>query len=152
MRRKDRECNEKQFLKDVLDQAEELYLALLNEDMPYCLPVNFVHVNNSIYIHSAREGLKIRSIEADNRVAFSTAVDVKIDVDQATTYYRSICGQGHAEIVTDSTEKGHALDALARKYKAHCHIPAREQDIARVAIIRIDIDLLTGKWCKPKGN
>ncbi|MDE5879792.1 MAG: pyridoxamine 5'-phosphate oxidase family protein [Desulfovibrio sp.] len=154
MRRKDRERTDAAFFDAVFASAEVLFLALKNGEFPYCLPVNFAHDRpgggNRLYIHCAHEGLKLDCIRADDRVAFSCAVDIHIDVARATTYYRSLCGTGRARVVEDMAEKCHALDCIGSRYAALCPRPTPEATARRVAILRIDILSLTGKECTPK--
>lgn len=126
-----------------------MHLALMDGDYPYCLPVNFARVGSAIYIHSALEGHKLDCIRKKQHAAFSIALDVEIDREKSTTFYKSICGTGNARIVEDKQEKGMALDAIASRYGARCKRPAPEKDIRRVAIIRIDITGITGKRCLP---
>lgn len=145
MRRKDRECNEPEFLAEVLNGAECMFLALHDGEYPYCLPVNFALADGKIYIHSALEGLKLDCIKRNPHVAFSAVLDMEVDQARSTTYYKSVCGTGNAWIVEDEREKGAALDAIAERYQALCQRPALAKDIHRVAIICIDIVKLVGK-------
>lgn len=55
-------------------------------------------------------------------------------------------GTGTAAIVEDKEEKRTALDAITVRYKSLCPRPAPDSMINRVAIIRIDIDSLMGKY------
>ena len=66
--------------------------------------------------------------------------------EKATTTFRSVCGTGTAIIVEDKEEKRTALDAITVRYKSLCPRPAPDSMINRVAIIRIDIDSLMGKY------
>ena len=54
---------------------------------------------------------------------------VEIDREHATTIDTCLCGTGRAVIVENAEEKGHALDAIAARYQARCHVPARPGDI-----------------------
>lgn len=149
MRLKKRECNEEEFFDEVFAAAEDLALAMKAGDFPYVVPVNFAQEKSDgarrIYIHCAREGRKLDLLRADARVAFMLRADVEIDREQSTTIYKCLCGTGRAVIVEDAAEKGRALDAIATRYQANCAVPARPEDIARVAIIRIDVETLSGK-------
>ncbi|HJB65618.1 MAG TPA: pyridoxamine 5'-phosphate oxidase family protein [Candidatus Mailhella merdavium] len=149
MRLKKRECNDEAFFDEVFEKAEDLALAMKAGDYPYVVPVNFVQekVNDvrRIYIHCAREGRKIDLLREDARVAFMLHADVEIDREHSTTAYKCLCGTGKAAIVEDTEEKGRALDAIAMRYQARCHVPARPEDIERVAILRIDVESLSGK-------
>ncbi len=149
MRRKDRECNDPQFIDYVFDKAEVMFLALMDGDRPYGLPVNFARAGDIIYIHSAPAGRKLDLIRQNPNVSFSLAADVEIVPEKSATYYKSVCGYGRARIVDNDAEKGEALNAIGRRYKALCQRPAPAKDIRRVAIIRIDMESITGKRCQP---
>lgn len=144
-------CSDPAFFDEVFAAAEFMTIAMIDKDAPYCLPVNFVRKDNSIYIHAALTGLKLECIAENPHVAFSLATDVRIDRVGRTTYYKSVCGRGEAVLVEDDAEKGAALDMLAIRYKALCKVPSPESNIRRVAIIRIDIQEMTGKKNNPEG-
>ena len=150
MRRTDRERTDAAFFDEVLAGAEVIFLALQNGDFPYCLPVNFARDGQRLYIHCAHEGLKLDCVRSDPRVAFSCAVDIEIDREKASTYYKSVCGTGRAQVVEDMAEKQHALDCIGSRYAARCPRPTPEATARRVAILRIDILSMTGKACLPK--
>ena len=154
MRLKKRECNEEEFFDEVFSAADDLALAMNAGDFPYVIPVNFAQERANgarrIYIHCAPEGRKLDLLRADGRVAFMLHAGVEIDREHATTIYTCLCGTGRAVIVENAEEKGHALDAIAARYQARCHVPARPGDIARVAILRIDVESLSGKR-RPRG-
>lgn len=152
MRRKDRECNDPHFFDQVFSHAPEIFLALNNGDYPYILPLNFARSGSVVYFHSAREGAKLDLIRANGNAAFSLACDVVVDPENSTTCYKSICGRGKARIVEDRDEKRAALDLLALRYCALCQRPAPDADLNRVAIIRLDIESMTGKQRLPKKN
>lgn len=145
MRLKKRERLDSKFFDDVLDKAEELFLAINDVEFPYIVPLNFAHNNGKIYIHSATEGTKLDLIRRDPKVSFSLAAEIVIDVRKSTTYYSSVCGRGIASIVEDREEKRLALDSIAMRYKALCPVPATDANVDRVAILRIDVLELTGK-------
>lgn len=145
MRKAERACNDNDFLAEVLGKCDELYLAFNTGDFPYIIPVNFVHSGKALYFHCATEGLKLDLLRQDSRVAFSCATDVVIDVKKSTTYYRSVCGKGHAVLVEDAQEKNQALHLIAQRYASLCPHPTPPSMLERVALVRIDITELTGK-------
>lgn len=145
MRRKDRERTEKAFLDQVLAEAEELWVGFNTGGAPYVLPLNFAHVDGSLYLHCAVEGRKLELIRQDPRVGFSTAAGIVIVREKFTTRYRSVCGVGRAVILEDAAERQRALDIISERYQALCPRPASEKMLARTAVIRIDIEEITGK-------
>lgn len=150
MRRKDRERTDIEFIDEVFQKAEVLYLAMHDGNFPYCLPLNFAQAGDKIYIHSAKEGHKLDCLLKNPNVSFALACDVIIDREHFTTLYKSVCGQGHASLVDDVHEKCRALDLIGKHYSALCPSPATPEMAARIAIIRIDILDCSGKECKGK--
>jgi nitroimidazol reductase NimA-like FMN-containing flavoprotein (pyridoxamine 5'-phosphate oxidase superfamily) len=136
-----------EFMHAVLRDAQEIYIAMNAEDAPYVLPVNHVFHEGCIYFHCAVEGRKLDLLRADPRIAFSTAVDIA--VDGTTTRYRSVCGTGVAEIITDNVElKNEILQVIAARFKAPCHFPVSPKKIAITDMVRIHIKNMTGKYSR----
>lgn len=134
---------------EILTRAESLYVAFQTGDFPYVLPFNHVWLDGHIYIHCALEGRKIDVLRADGRVGFSTAVDVEILRERSTTHFRSLCGTGRVVEVRDLEEKRRALDAISLRFEARCPRPAPDHSLARVNILRIDVESLT---CRRKDS
>ena len=118
-------------------------MAFQTGDFPYVLPFNHVWLDGRIYIHCAFAGRKIDVLRRDARVGFSTAVDVRIIRERSTTHFRSLCGTGRVSEVTDTEEKRRALDAISLRFDARCPRPAPDAALARVNILRIDVESLT---------
>lgn len=150
MRLASRECPDISFQQEVLNTAEVLYLSITTDSFPYIIPLNFVYLGSAIYFHCAPEGTKLDLLAKNSRVGFCAAIDIRVIREKFTTYYRSVCGTGHASVVQDSKEKLLALDALGRRYNAMCPHPAPPSTLEKVAIVRIDIVQMTGKRNPPK--
>jgi hypothetical protein len=118
---------------------------------PMIKPLNFVYSGGKIYFHSAQEGEKIEDIIRDSRVCFE--VDLPIAYVKSVSFpckadylYRSIIIKGRAYIVADTNERLSALKGLMEKYQpegGYGEFP--EEKIRLTAIIRIDIEEMTGK-------
>ena len=152
---KDRFRADRDFIDGVLNDADDMVVALNDGDgAPYAFPVNFVLLGDALYIHTAFTGKKMDLIRKNGCAGFEmdTAHElVRADAaciirEKATTTFRSVCGTGTAIIVEDKEEKRTALDAITVRYKSLCPRPAPDSMINRVAIIRIDIDSLMGKY------
>ena len=125
---KDRFRADRDFIDGVLNDADDMVVALNDGDgAPYAFPVNFVLLGDALYIHTAFTGKKMDLIRKNPRVGFSAYADVRI-------------------IRENKEEKRTALDAITVRYKSLCPRPAPDSMINRVAIIRIDIDSLMGKY------
>ena len=60
MGRQDRFRSDREFLEGVLNDAEDMTLAMNNNgNAPYVIPVNYVLMGDSLYIHTALTGRKL---------------------------------------------------------------------------------------------
>lgn len=146
MRRKDREQTDPAFFDKVLHDAETIWLSMKNgNDAPYVIPLNFVYHKGFLYIHCANEGLKLDLIRKDPCVGFAIATDIQVIREKSTTKYRSVCGSGKASILEDPEEKQAALMAIREHYTAQCTLPLSAERLAKIAVIQIAIEQMTGK-------
>lgn len=150
MRRKERECNDPAFFTSLFEQADVITLAFQAEDPPYVIPVNFVFMDGALYFHCAREGRKLDCLRRAPGVGFSVHEILSIDRENATTLYRSLCGTGKAACVTDSEEKGRALEKLAHKYQSRCTLPVPQKTLQATEVVKITITTLSGKSNPPQ--
>lgn len=116
---------------------------------PLTIPINFYYEEkeNRIYFHSAKQGHKIDSIKANNKVCFTTWNDgYKLDGDWA--YYVSSCVVfGKAILIQDENIKEEKLRKFALKYypsKEEVEITLKK-GIKAVQLVAIDIEHISGK-------
>ncbi len=145
MRRHQYERKDPAFIADVLQRAEEMYLAFATEAAPYIVPLNYVFTQEKIYFHCATEGRKMDCLRHNAQVGFSTAVDVQVLPEIASTLFKSVIGTGSLRVVEDEQEKIMALDALAQRYAAQCQSPTPPAMLARTAVLCLDIESVCGK-------
>ena len=151
MRRADRQ-QDRAFCLDVIDRCSHGVVAIsTGEDMPYCLPLSLVRVDNSLYFHCAKEGRKVELLRKNPQVCITfVAQDEPAFLPPATytTHYRSVIATGAAVEVTQAEEKTDALRALCQKTMPD-HMAAFEQAIAHslsvTAVWRIDLEKISGK-------
>lgn len=152
MRRSDRE-QDRAFSLALIDRCPHGILALsTGEDTPYCLPISFVRVENSLYFHCAKEGRKIDLLRHNPRVCVTfVGQDEPIfeEPSSYTTYFQSAIVTGTAAEATEDAEKASALRALCQKLTPEHMGDSFERAIARslhiTAVWRIDMDQITGK-------
>lgn len=124
-------------------------LSLNGDDYPYGVPVNYVYYDNSIYIHCALTGHKLDIIKANNKVSFCVVGHSEIVEEKFTSYYKSVIIFGKATILNAESEKRKAIEAICNKYASNQTKKATDEEINgsinRMAIIRIDIDHISGK-------
>ena len=117
-----------------------------DDDYPYAVPVNYVYDGSRIYIHSAKQGHKIDSVLRNPKCSLCVVAKDDVVPEEFTSYFRSVIVFGRASFIEDADEIIRALELLCGKYSPGID---PTQEIAKflkvVAIIRIDIDDISGK-------
>ena len=137
VRRRDRLLPE-QRATELIRIAEYGVLSMIDEDgQPYAIPVNHVwDSEDSLYIHCAPEGKKLRAITKNPKVCLCIVGDVNLLPSKFTTEYESVVIRGLARIGLDEEERMKALHLLINKASFH-----------RTEIIKIEMLQFSGK-CK----
>lgn len=148
MRRKRQQLSDEDCLA-ILERSTSGTLALLGDnDYPYAVPISYVYANNSLFFHSALSGHKIDAIKNHDKASFCIIDKDEIHGDEYTTYFRSVIAFGQIMIIEDPSEKLIAAQMLGRKYNPGQE-KALEKEIekgfSRMAIIRMEIEHVTGK-------
>lgn len=164
MRRKNQKLSD-EACRGILERGRECVLALAGSDatdhFPYAVPVNYVFLPTTssekggalghLLIHCALTGAKLDAIAADARVSVCVIDRADVVPEKLTTYFVSVIGFGRARLVTDDAERHAALLALSKKYAPRLAADAIDEEVARffarVAIIDVTLEYVTGKQC-----
>ncbi len=148
MRRNEKEIKDTKIIKEILVKSNICRIALIDEEFPYIIPMNFGYYKNTIYFHCAKEGRKIDLIKKNNKVGFEIEQSHKILKDKKsckwTTEYRSIIGFGKIVIINDFDEKVRGLDILMTHHGKKDNI-YNEKAVNNVVILKLKIEGLTAK-------
>jgi len=149
MRRKEKEITDRAEIEAIIAKAQVCRLAMTDEDRPYIVPLCFGYENNTLYFHSASTGKKLEILKKNRRVCFEFDVDCEVRKDrQACKWsmrYRSVIGYGMASFVESAAAKRQALDIIMHQYGSNEN-EYPEATVAKIVVIRVDIDSLTGKF------
>ena len=159
-----------QLLGKLVIKSRDKIIQFLNEEQtgrissidengyPQIIPMNFVLINNIVYMHSHIRGEKLDNIKRNSKVGFEVDRNLEFlpsyffdpnDASLADTLYISVVIKGEAVIVSDSTEKALALNALMKKYQPEGkYEPMKEnmQVLNQVAVIKILPNEINGKY------
>lgn len=150
MRRKDRQITDQTELLAILLKAEWLTLSMCDNGTPYCVPLNFGHDDNALYVHCARTGYKVDILKENPAVCFSAvATDEVVSSDKGaceySTLFESVTGFGTATILTAPQDMKNGLTAIMRHYSDRESWDFDEKVLKRTTVIRIDIEEMTAK-------
>lgn len=146
------EVNNIEEILHILDTSKVLHLGLVDDGMPYVVPMNYGYIYEDgkliIYLHGAVKGYKLDVIRKNPVCCFSMECDVepfagKVPCQYGTAYY-SLMGKGEIHIVEDGEERLKAMHILM-KTQADMEYEFTERLISAVSIMRIDVDSYTAK-------
>lgn len=113
---------------------------------PYGVPLNYVVLEEEIYLHCAREGHKLDNISQNSQVCFTVVGYSEIVPSSFTAKYESVVVFGKACLAGES-EKTKMLTELVRKYSPEFQDKGMKVIDAfkdKCAVIRIKIEDITG--------
>ncbi len=154
--RRDRAVEDEAWIRALLRRAPVGTLATVSDGQPFLNSNLFVYdeAAHAIYLHTARVGRTRANVEADERVCFSTFEMGRLlpaaEALEFSVEYAGVTVFGRGAIVTDRDEAKAALQLLLDKYAPHLYPgrdyrPVTDQELARTAVYRIQIDSWSGK-------
>jgi len=150
MRRKDREITDKREIEKILENAFVCHLGLVDGDRPYVVPMNFAYHEGAIYLHCASQGRKLDIIRKNSNVCFEMELTPGTIIENGDqpcdwgTKFRSVIGNGKAVLLESPEEKIAALNIFMGRF-SDVKFTFPEHEVLAVAVIRIDIEEMTGK-------
>ena len=125
---------------------------------PQIIPMNFVFINDVIYMHSHIRGEKLENIKRNSKVGFEVDRSLEFlpsyffdptDASLADTLYISVVMKGICIIVEDKEEKTLALNGLMQKYQPEGDyepMNTKMEVLNEVAVIKVIPNTIRGKY------
>ena len=159
-----------QLLGKLIIKSKERIIQFLNNEntgrissidkdgFPQIIPMNFVFLNNAVYMHSHIKGEKIENIKRNSKVGFEVDKNLEFlpsyfsdpeDASLADTLYISVVIKGDAILVEDKEEKVLALNGLMEKYQPEGQYEPMREDmdvLDATAVIKIMPKEMKGKY------
>lgn len=131
----------------MLEQGEYGVLSTSDkEGLPYGVPLNYIVLDNAIYLHCGLEGHKLDNIAANSKVCFTVISYSEIVPGSFTAKYESVIVFGKANVAGEQ-EKIAMLTELVKKYSPDFQekgMKVIEAFKDKCTVIRISIEHLTG--------
>ena len=153
------EIKSKEKIKEFLNQEHTGHISSIDKNgYPQIIPMNFVYLDDAIYMHSHTKGEKLENIRQNQKVGFEVDRELEFlpsyfedpeDASLADTLYISVVIKGIGKIIDDRSEKTRALNGLIKKYQPEGgYEPIRSdmQVLDEVAIIKVTPESIRGKY------
>jgi len=144
---------------EFLNQESTGRIASIDDNgYPQIIPMNFVFLEDVIYMHSHVKGEKIDNIKRNSKVGFEVDKNLEFlpsyfsdpdDASLADTFYISVIIKGEAELVEDNDEKVLALNGLMKKYQPEGKYIPMTKDMPvldHAAVIKVVPKEMNGKY------
>ncbi|MGL5693718.1 MAG: pyridoxamine 5'-phosphate oxidase family protein [Peptostreptococcaceae bacterium] len=150
MRKKDRQLSKEQSM-EILQNAEYGILSTIGESYPYAVPVNYVVVNDNIYIHGTCEsGQKYENMKNNSKVCFTVVGEAEVVPAKFSEKYESVIVLGSSEL-SNKEDKLIALEEFINKYSSEYKENGMKYikvAMDKVSVYKIVIEKITGKASK----
>ncbi len=153
------QINSYEKIKEFLNEEHVGRISSIDENgFPQTIPMNFVFLNDSIYMHSHVKGEKLDNLNRNNKVGFEADRELEFlpsyfedphNAALADTLYISVVIKGIGSFVIDREEKTLVLNGLMEKYQPEGQYDPIKSDMRvlnAVSIIKITPQTLHGKY------
>jgi uncharacterized protein len=110
-------------MEEIIRKCQVCHVAMTDDEgMPYVLPFNFGYADNTVFLHSAQEGKKIRILKQNPNVCIEFSTDYLLRYQSEnvgcsyTMKYRSVLVYGKVEFVEDPDEKVRIMNTVMKNY------------------------------------
>ena len=151
MRRKDKEITDKVVIEEILRQNEVGRLGTAVDGVPYIVPMNFAYISDKIYLHTHKDGKKVKDIQRNPRVCFEVDSGEIVTGENPCNFsweYKSAIAYGEARVLDSPDERLSALRIISDKYsfgKGKLITPEIMEKNQHLWLIEIKVDKMTGK-------
>jgi len=152
MKKKEREITDKNTIIEILKNGKFATISMCRANEPYIITLSygFDFKRNSLYFHSAKEGLKVEFLRENSNVCGTIVDDLGYVMSDCSHKYRSIVFWGKMATVQDLEEKKYGFNIILNHLednpgKVKKRFLKNEQAYDNICIIRLNIIEMTGK-------
>ncbi|UCG02587.1 MAG: pyridoxamine 5'-phosphate oxidase family protein [Candidatus Heimdallarchaeota archaeon] len=151
IRRKEKAITDKKELKQILQQAQYITIAMCMNNHPYLVTLSHGYdpEEEVLFFHCASEGKKIDYLSSNDVVWGQAIIDHGYAQGSCDHLYATTQFKGRVSFILDLEEKRKALINMVQKLdenpQAIIDTQLQEKSIAKVTIGRIDIEFMIGK-------
>ncbi|WP_457551227.1 pyridoxamine 5'-phosphate oxidase family protein [Desulfobacula sp.] len=148
MRRNEKEVTNTKDIEKILMDNKVCRLAMVDENKPYMVPMNFGYSNGCLFFHCAKQGRKIELIKKNPNICFEVDQLVKLNKAKLAcdwgAEFKSVIGSGRAQFLEDSKEKKAALNIIMSHYSERV-FEYPDAMLEKIIVIKVAIHEMTGK-------
>lgn len=155
MRRSDREIFDREVIDSIISRSPICRLGLIVDRRPYVVPLCFGYDGNAVFLHMAKEGMKVAGLRENNQVCVEFDIPGDVirfpDACSWSISYESVIAYGSVEVLESVADKRSALMTIMRHYAeadADWSFPA--DVLENTLVLKIHLNKITGKARPPE--
>jgi len=152
MKKKEREITDKNSIIEILKNGKFATISMCRANEPYIVTLSygFDLKCNSLYFHSAKEGLKVEILRENSNVCGTVVDDLGYIMNDCSHKYRSIVFWGKMATVEDLEEKKYGFNIILNHLednpgKIKKRFLKDDKAYDNICIMRLNIIEMTGK-------
>lgn len=137
-------------LEEIIKRCKICHVGMVDGNWPYVLAFNFGYEDQTVWLHSAKEGRKLDVLRKNNNVCVEFDTDHRLFArheEVACSWrmgYRSVIIEGEAVFVEDYDEKVKGLNIFMKNYSKK-DFKYSKPAVDNVQIIKIPVASITGR-------
>ena len=150
MQKADREVTDTKWMENLLRMGKFVTISMCMDNEPYVVTLSYGYEDGRMYIHTAKEGLKLDIIKGNPRVCGTVVEDMGYVHGECSHRYRSVVFWGKMEIVEDIKERMHGMEVLLEHLEddpamlRNRFLKSRDA-YDRITVLKLDIGTMKGK-------
>lgn len=151
IRRKEKAITDETEMKQILQKAQYVTLAMSKDNQPYLVTLShgYESEKNILFFHCASEGKKMEYLTSNNVVWGQALIDLGYAQGACDHLYATTQFKGKVSFLHDLEEKRKALINMIQKLDDNpqeiIEAQLKEKSVGKVTIGRIDIEYMSGK-------
>jgi uncharacterized protein len=152
MNKKEKEITDQEEIIRILNEGKYAVIAMCRDNEPYIVTLSYGYdgEKNSLYFHSAKEGLKLDFINDNHEVCATVIEDKGYQKDNCSHSYSSVVMFGKMSLVEDLSEKKLAMDIILNHLEENPE-PIKQRNFKddkmyeHFSLLKLEISEKTGK-------
>jgi len=139
-------------IEEIIQKTQVCHLAMIDENIPYVVPMNFGYKDNFIYLHSGQGGRKIDILKnKNNQVCISMEIGSELYVRHeqvACSYsmnFESVIINGNVQFIEDLDGKKDALSIIMSHYTQKKDFSFGIPALKEVVVLKIQIEKIQAR-------
>lgn len=152
LKKQERAIGDLEEINGILKRGKYLTMALSSDNHPYIVTMSygFDEKSNCLYMHAAKEGLKMDIIRSNDEVCATVIEDKGYVPKKCSHKYMSCVLEGKISIVMNLEEKIHGMEVMLNHLEEDPSIPKEmylknEEAYQGFSILKIVIEVISGK-------